>query len=62
MRELGPFLARIADTQLEKGLDGEPTALRFPTPRLAAIKNSGLVGPCQRENLREGRVWGLTSE
>ena len=27
MRELGPFLAGIADTQFEKGLDGQPTTL-----------------------------------
>jgi len=38
MRELGPFLAGIADTKFEKGLDGEPTTLRFPTPRLTTIK------------------------
>ena len=42
MRELGPFLAGIADTQFEKGLDGESTTFRFPTPRLATIKNVGL--------------------
>jgi hypothetical protein len=38
MRELGPFFAGIADTQFEKGLDREPTTLRFPTPRLTTIK------------------------
>jgi hypothetical protein len=42
MRELGPFLARIADAQLEKGFNGEPTTLRFAAPRLATIKNVGL--------------------
>jgi hypothetical protein len=42
MRELGPFLAGIADTQFKKGLDGEPTTLGFPTPRLATIRISGL--------------------
>ena len=40
MRELGPFLAGVADTQFENGLDGESTALRLPTPRLATIKMS----------------------
>ena len=38
MRELGPFLAGITDTQFEKGLNGESTTLRFPTPRFATIK------------------------
>jgi hypothetical protein len=38
VRELGPFLARVADTQFEKGFDGEPTTLRFPAPRLTTIK------------------------
>jgi hypothetical protein len=32
MRELGHFLAGIADTQFENGLDGESTTLRFPLP------------------------------
>jgi hypothetical protein len=39
MRELGPFFARIADTQFEKGLDGEPTTLRFPAPRFTTIED-----------------------
>ena len=62
MRELGPFLAGIADTQFENGLDGESTTLRFPTARLATIKISGLVGPFQRESRSEGRERALTSE
>ena len=37
MRELGPLLTGIADTQFEKGLDDKPTTLRLSAPRLAAI-------------------------
>lgn len=39
MRELGPFLAGITDTQFKKGLDGKATALRLPTARLTTIKS-----------------------
>ena len=55
MRELGPFLAGIADTKFEEGFDGEPTTLRFPTPGLATIKMSGKSGHFYvRATAREG--------
>lgn len=37
--ELGPLLAGIADTQLEKGLDGKPTVLRLSAPCLATVQD-----------------------
>ena len=52
--ELGSFLSGAADTKLDDGLDGEPSALGFATARLSTTFVSH-AGECRHERQEKER-------